>query len=253
MMSALASTRVASPTGAFADRSRPVAAVLFDLDGTLYAQQFLRFAMMSEMALISPLRAPWNPGRVPRVVGTFRRLRETLRDEPAAEPLARRQYTVVAEHLQCSPGEVERIVDEWMYRRPLKWLPYCRRAGIIELLDWLTARGVRRGVLSDYPAEHKLAALGLRSRFDLVLSTVDPDIGEFKPHPRGFLVAAEKWGLPPEQVLYVGDRPEVDAVGAAAAGMRCAVLSLRMKAVSAPDLITFRTFAELKRVLHTAC
>jgi putative hydrolase of the HAD superfamily len=50
------------------------------------------------------------------------------------------------------------------------------------------------------------------------------DVNAFKPHPRGFLAAAERWGLAPDSILYVGDRPEVDAVGAAAAGMRCVVI-----------------------------
>jgi FMN phosphatase YigB (HAD superfamily) len=58
----------------------------------------------------------------------------------------------------------------------------------------------------------------------LVVDATEADVNAFKPHPRGFLAAAARWGLEPGAILYVGDRPEVDAVGAVAAGMRCAVI-----------------------------
>ena len=207
--------------------------------------------MMGEMGLVCATRVLSGGTRVPKVVSAFRRIREELRDDADAEPLERRQYTAVARQLRCSPDDVEHIVQEWMYDRPLKWLPYCRRPGISDLLEWLAAKGVARGVLSDYPAEEKLSALGVRHQFDVVLSAVDPDIGVFKPHPRGFLAAAARWGVPPSQVLYVGDRLDVDAAGAAAAGMRCAVLSRH--SIRTPDLITFRHFEQLKSVLASIC
>jgi FMN phosphatase YigB (HAD superfamily) len=190
--------------------------------------------------------------RVTRILATFRRLREELRlREPGVEPLATRQYSVVSEALNCDSGEVERIVDEWMYKRPLKWLSYCRRAGLIELLDWLELRGIPRGILSDYPAHEKLAALGVAHRFDPILSATDPAIGAFKPDSRGFAAAARAWNLAPSDILYVGDRLDVDAQGAAAAGMRCAVLTRR--AAAGTDVIAIHDFGELKRVLEPLC
>ena len=54
-----------------------------------------------------------------------------------------------------------------------------------------------------------------------MLCSTDKEINAFKPHPRGYLRACEEWGLQPQEVLYVGDRPEVDAKGAKAAGMPC--------------------------------
>ena len=225
----------------------PIRAVLFDLDGTLYAQSPLRIAMSLEMAIASA-GAVFSQGMfVPRVIATFRKTREQLRDEPdGGPPIVTRQYAAAAERLHSSTDEVERIVDEWMYRRPLKWLRYCRRRGLVGLLDWLERRGLRKGVLSDYPADDKLTALGLSGRFDLVVSSLDPDVNAFKPNPRGFLAAATKWGLDPSEVLYVGDRIDVDVPGARAAGMSCAVLTTRRVD---PDVIGIRNLAELKGVL----
>jgi FMN phosphatase YigB (HAD superfamily) len=40
----------------------------------------------------------------------------------------------------------------------------------------------------------------------LALCATSPEINAFKPHPKGFLHACALWGLPPEEVLYIGDR-----------------------------------------------
>jgi len=226
--------------------------VLFDLDGTLYAQFPLRVAMLGEMGVVCGASIARGGARIPRVLRAFRSMREELRHhDDLGEPLAVRQYSAVSAKLGCSPEDVESIVHEWMYRRPLKWLAYCRRRGVMELLRFLEVRGIPKGVLSDYPAHDKLAALGLAGRFDPVLSAVDPEVGAFKPDPRGYLVAAARWGVPPASVLYVGDRIDVDAKGAVAAGMACAVLT-REPAVGS-GVFAIADFKELQSVIERTC
>ena len=88
-------------------------------------------------------------------------------------------------------------------------------------------RGIKVGVFSDYPPELKLDALGIGGRFSVVLCSTDPEVGMFKPHPRGFLVAAARWQIDPSEVLVVGDRPDTDAAGAVAAGMPCVIVGPR--------------------------
>jgi HAD superfamily hydrolase (TIGR01509 family) len=121
-------------------------------------------------------------------------------------------------------AELEALVTEWMQVRPLKYLRACRARGLDAIVDWLTARQIPIGVLSDYPAADKLTAMGLADRFSPVLSATDREVGAFKPHPRGFLRAAAIWRLPPSDVLVVGDRVDADAAGAAAAGMPCVII-----------------------------
>ena len=123
-----------------------------------------------------------------------------------------------------SADRVDALVTEWMVERPLKHLLRCRADGLLPLLDFLIQRGIKVGVFSDYPPQLKLDALGIGGRFSVVLSSTDPDIGRFKPHPRGFLVAAARWQIDPAEVLVVGDRPDTDAAGAAAAGMPCVIV-----------------------------
>src|SRR5215813_14173505 len=97
----------------------------------------------------------------------------------------------------------------------------------------------------------KLKSLGVADRMSVALCATDPEINAFKPHPTGFLHACALWGLRPEEVLYVGDRPEVDAVGALNAGMPCVILSQRARRArqreASSTYTTFASFAGLQR------
>jgi FMN phosphatase YigB (HAD superfamily) len=203
-----------------------IRAVLFDVDGTLYHQMPLRLLMAGELGALSWLRhAPWNVPRLWRMLSVFRQVREDLRalGRPD-EPLARLQYTRAAERAGVPEREMEAAVEEWIYERPLKYLPRVVRGGVPEVLSGLATRGLRVGAFSDYPVSDKLEAMGLRAAVTLELDATAESVNAFKPHPRGLEVACERWLLSPTEVLYVGDRAEVDARGAAAIGMPCAIV-----------------------------
>ena len=138
---------------------------------------------------------------------------------------------LACERTHADHDTVVACVTQWMEREPLAFLPGCIQPGLLEFLQVCKARGLRLGALSDYPAGAKLEALGLRGVFDIVLSAQDPSIDVFKPNPRGLLVALERLGSAASETLYVGDRVDVDAVAAAAAGVRCVILSRRPLAV----------------------
>ena len=93
------------------------------------------------------------------------------------------------------------------------------------MLTELRAAGKRLGVFSDYAPDAKLEALGVRDLFDVTLAATDPGVNRFKPDPAGFLEGARLLGAPAAEVVYVGDRADVDGEGAAAAGMRSVILS----------------------------
>jgi len=103
-------------------------------------------------------------------------------------------------------------------------------------------------VLSDYPAHAKLDALGIARYFELVLSATDPDVAAFKPSPAGLMVACQRWKLDRGDVLYVGDRLDVDADAAAAAGTPCALITTR-PVPARPGLVAVSSFVRLHRVL----
>lgn len=65
-----------------------------------------------------------------------------------------------------------------------------------------------------------LERIGLHLHFAHQISA--RDVGAAKPDARIFLAAAEKLGLAPENILHVGDDPELDVAGARDAGLRTA-------------------------------
>jgi HAD superfamily hydrolase (TIGR01549 family) len=218
--------------------TQPVEAVLLDVDGTLYYQDALRCLMALELSVLPLQTMSLKTSRlIWRSLRDFRRVREDLRRlGEAQDRLAELQFSETARRTGEQPAIVEAVAVEWMYRRPLKYLRFCRRHGVEAFFSFLEQKTIRVGVFSDYPVVDKLNALGLSERISPALSAIDPEINAFKPHPKGFLLACAGWGLPPEKVLYVGDRPDVDAIGAAQAGMPCAILSSRAHRASQPSV-----------------
>lgn len=222
--------------------------VLFDLDGTLYRQAPLRVLMALELATL-PLDGPFRAAARLRALKAYRRAQEELRGTALDRP-GEAQLAAAADASGLPVAEIEGLVADWMHRRPLKYLQACRAPGLDRLLEVMERAGLPAGVLSDYPAQAKLAALGLDGRFAPVLSATDPEVGAFKPSPRGFLRACEVWGVEPGEALFVGDRADVDAAGAEAAGMPCAIIS-RRPAPGGARYVVFESLEQLSRVIDS--
>jgi HAD superfamily hydrolase (TIGR01549 family) len=202
-------------------------AVLFDLDGTLYRQEPLRRAMLWRLVR-AHVRRPFGGYRTARILGAYRRAQEHLRDAAMrSDDLAAAQLEWVCQRTGTSPATVADCVSRWMEQEPLKIIARYTQPGLIDFLSSCKQRGLRLGLLSDYPAEAKLRALKLESAFDVVLSAQSPSVGAFKPDPRGLLALAKQLEVHPANSVYIGDRAEVDAAAAKAAGMSCFILTSR--------------------------
>ena len=224
-----------------------IQAVLFDVDGTLYDQRPLRLYMMRALLGLPLRRGIGGTRRALRAISAFRHTLEALREAPPGSNLASLRFSRAAERAGLPEAELREIVGEWIYQRPLPWMRGRARPGAAELMGDLRRLGRRVGVLSDYPTGAKLEALGLGQHVALRLCCEDPDIDALKPHPQGFLRACQIWQLPPAEVLYVGDRVSVDAAGAAAAGMPCAIVDRSVK--DGPDHVGVPDFSALQRLL----
>jgi putative hydrolase of the HAD superfamily len=193
------------------------AAWLVDLDGTLYRHKPVQLAMMAELLLFG-----WGAIRTLR---TFRHSHEALRDAPVEESALasspfQRQLEHAAKKLGKPPADVERTVREWMFERPLKWVARSRRAELAARLAKFREAGGKTALVSDYPATGKLKALGMAELFDLVVSNGESGgPSRLKPHPEGYLSAAERLGVAPSACLVIGDRDDADGAAARAAGM----------------------------------
>jgi FMN phosphatase YigB (HAD superfamily) len=220
--------------------------VVFDLDGTLYNQRVLRAAMATELALL-PLTSPVQGWRRLRALAAYRRAQEALRHQATVG--SDDQLTIASREAGLPLEEARQLIAEWMIDRPLKYLRFCRARGLVPLLNFLAGACVRLAVLSDYSPREKLRALGVADRFSPVLCATDPGIGAFKPNPRGLLQVCRAWRLDPAEVLVVGDREDVDAQGAAAAGMPCVIVGRRRGPPSARNCVLVPSFERLHRVL----
>jgi HAD superfamily hydrolase (TIGR01509 family) len=96
--------------------------------------------------------------------------------------------------------------------------------GVAPALAALRGAGLRLAVISN--SEGTIAALlaeaGLAGQFDLVLDSWVEGIS--KPDPRIFALALGRLGVAPGDAIMVGDSPAADIAGAAAAGVRAALL-----------------------------
>jgi putative hydrolase of the HAD superfamily len=81
------------------------------------------------------------------------------------------------------------------------------------------AAGLRLGVLANQPASSltDLERAGIAELCDGVW--LSAAVGLAKPDPRFFRLALDAWGLPPNRVAYVGDRPDNDVAPARVLGL----------------------------------
>jgi FMN hydrolase / 5-amino-6-(5-phospho-D-ribitylamino)uracil phosphatase len=86
---------------------------------------------------------------------------------------------------------------------------------VLPALDGL-GRRYRLATLSNGNAD--LERIGIASRFAATLSA--REVGVAKPQPAAFEAVASALALDPAEIAYVGDDPQVDVLGARAAGLR---------------------------------
>jgi phosphoglycolate phosphatase/putative hydrolase of the HAD superfamily len=186
---------------------------LIDLDGTLYHPGFIKLFMAVELGL-----SGW---RALSTIRAFRHAHEQVRADTneALDPFAA-QISRVAAARDQPRSEVERLVREWMFERPLKYLHPFRRRALLGEISAFRGKGGKTAVVSDYPARDKLSALGILEQFDVIVASGEPDgPRRLKPHPEGYLAAAQRLGVAPDRCLIVGDREDADGAAARAAGM----------------------------------
>ena len=176
-------------------------AVIFDVDGTLYRQRPLRQKML--LALLGHYaRRPWR-WRELQMLSRFRAEREK-RPGAVGPDLENAQYTWGG----YPAAQVRPVVQRWIFDYPNQYLAACAYPGVADFFAALRRQGIKIGVYSDYPAQAKLAALGLTA--DVVVSSTDAAVDRLKPDPAGLLHAARQLGVAPADCLFIGDRPELD-------------------------------------------
>ncbi|HUA75087.1 MAG TPA: HAD family hydrolase [Solirubrobacteraceae bacterium] len=207
--------------------SSPVRAVLFDLDGTLMDHDSAR-----EIGARAQLTAWLGEGATEeeraRLQVEWARLEALHYDEYASGACSMQEHRrrrVRGMHVAVGreqPGD--EAADTWFggylkhYRA--SWRPFEDALPALQALAG-TGQEVRLGVVTNGEGESqraKLRAIGLEDRFATVVAS--GEVGVAKPRAEIFALACERLGVDPSQAAHVGDRLDLDAEGAAAAGLR---------------------------------
>ncbi len=119
------------------------------------------------------------------------------------------------------PEMEERLGDE--YAEGLTLWPPDAIPGAREALEWCREQGLRTALVSNTGQtpgrvlRRTLNALGLAELIDVWVFS--DEVGLSKPYPAIFRHTAGALGVQPGEVLFVGDTPGLDVIGAQAAGM----------------------------------
>lgn len=227
-----------------------IQALIFDVDGTLYDDRRLRRALRYRVVRDQWYR-PWRMFLIRRVLRQYGCVLESLRGASLPiEDLARTQLELTSRNCGVNLNQTGQSVKRWMEDEPVALMRRFAHKGLMDVLLCAKSRGLRLGVLSDYPASRKLHSLCLDHLFEAVVSSRDPHVGRLKPHPRGLEVLIERLGVSRSQTVYVGDRLDVDTAAAAAAGMHCVILTPHRKTPARTGWVEIQNYFELLDMIN---
>ena len=151
----------------------------------------------------------------------------------------------------------ELLDDDEAMKREDRRMTAMRRAwrlfdDALPCLRWLRAVGLRIAAVTNAAGRHqrvKLQALDLEAAFDAVV--ISDEIGAAKPDPVIFHTACAALGVGPAHAVHVGDRLDLDAQGARAAGLHGVWLdrSRRGDHARPAEVTVISGLAELPRVM----
>jgi HAD superfamily hydrolase (TIGR01549 family) len=169
---------------------QPIKGVIFDLDDTLYSEKEY---IKSGYRVVADLLGDRN-------------LADKLWDyfekgKPAIDALL--------EELGCKERKEECL---WVYREHVPQIKLYE--GMDDLIERLKTKGVKVGIITDGRVsgqKKKIQALGLDKRVDDYIITDELGGIQFrKPCDIAFRIMQNRWRIPYEQMLYIGDNVDKD-------------------------------------------
>ena len=212
-------------------------AILFDLDNTLYdLHSYWRGRLRLGLELVLPRYPQFDHDAL---------VQAAMAEQVyiAQWPDFLRRHGVADEALIAAAHEIFR--HEWFEQMVLY-------EDAPPTLEALRTR-YRLGLITNGPSEiqqRKIERFGLRNYLDVLI--VSEEVGLAKPDPAIFALALEQLGVGPAAALFVGDSPEHDLRGAAAAGIAYIWMNPARAALPtglAPPLAVIERLAELPGLL----
>jgi 2-haloalkanoic acid dehalogenase type II len=118
---------------------------------------------------------------------------------------------------QITMEEILSLIDSFYFKLERVLYPHPEAQKVLKKLKKLK---FVLGIVSNHDTEllhRELEKAGLLKFLDVIVSSEEAEA--YKPFPKPFLLALHKAKLTANQVMYVGDRHEIDIVGAKNAGM----------------------------------
>jgi len=198
---------------------RNIKLVIFDVDGTMYDQKRLRRKMFLSLIAYYSLRPlKWSDIMI---LKTFRVERERNKSRPT-ENLLHDQYVWCHNKTGKDINRIKQVVNHWIMVFPLRLLNKFVYPGLHELFARLNKAGIPVAVLSDYPADEKLHAMGLEA--DLVIAATDKHVNALKPDPSGLQHIAEYFKTNISDIVFFGDRDDTDGEAARQINMQYIII-----------------------------
>ncbi|MER6976080.1 HAD family hydrolase [Streptomyces carpinensis] len=196
-----------------------IRAVLWDVDDTLFDYTTADRSGMRAHLVAERLLDGY--GSVEEALAHWRRITDAQwarfsAGEASFEGQRRDRVRVFLGRPELTDAEADAWFERYLRHYEAAWALF---PDVLPVLDALAA-DYRHAVLSNssvHVQERKLRVLGVRDRFEAVLCAAE--LGVSKPAPEAFHAACEALELAPHEVAYVGDHPEIDALGAAEAGL----------------------------------
>jgi beta-phosphoglucomutase-like phosphatase (HAD superfamily) len=216
-------------------RWEDIDAVILDVDGTLYLQNYVRLWMILDL-LLHILKKPTHYHDI-LIRRAYRKNREILAEAGSTDFIAK-QYDDIADQFNVHTSYVRNIVKTWIEEKPLPFIDKARRRGCREFILSVFEYSIQVATYSDYPSSGKIETLNLPVELQIVSS--DPSVARLKPDPTGVVEASRRLNVPTENCLMIGDRDERDGACARAVGMPYLIISKKESAHGFTDFFQLR-------------
>jgi putative hydrolase of the HAD superfamily len=191
---------------------KDINAVLFDIDDTLFDSTTL-----AKMARMNAVKAMIESGLSIRNVNKGYSLLMKIVDKYGSN--YDQHFDRLLETLRCKRDP--KIIAAGIVAYHDTKLAYIKPdPDVIPTLIALRDKGCKLGIVSNGRSVkqwEKIIRMGLQHFFHTV--AISEDIGYEKPNPKIFEAALEELKVQPRESMYVGDQPEIDALGANNAGL----------------------------------
>lgn len=182
-------------------------AIIFDVDGTLYSQPKMRFAMGLKLLCYYVLHF-WKMKELLSVY-YFRKLRE---QEHFRECTIEEQIEAASKKAKTTNETAQATINKWMFIVPLELVVKYSYKELLRHINQWYDEGKKIIIYSDYPANEKIKWLNIPATH--VFTPQNDNIGELKPSKRAMSYILEQVGISSKHILYVGDRDEKDGESA---------------------------------------